>query len=356
MSNPTKVIQKCQTCGGDLVFNPAQNGLVCKRCGNFQSVTGTVTSEKSFRALLNSAPTWQKDTTVLRCEHCGAKSVVSKFDLVAKCDYCGAANLVKTEEHPGLRPDTIVLFGLSRAEADKQVSSWLSKRLFAPSAFRQQLKGRQLKGIYYPAFTFDADVVAHYTGTLVQTNFITVTVDGKETTRSQTTRRSINDVESKSFDDILILANDAEITNKVLQQIQPFGTNQGQAFQQVYLSGYTVAQASKVAQQCWDEAKLNIEQNIRNQISTRYIGDNTSFENLHLDIDFTNITYKYVLLPIYVGHIEYKGKKYPFYMNGQTGKISAKTPKSFWKIFFTCLLGGALAFGLGIVLAKFFLS
>ena len=354
MSNPTKVVQKCVTCGGDLIFNPSKNGLVCKRCGNFQSVTGAVTTEKSFQTLLHSAPTWQKDTTVLRCEHCGAKSVVSKHDLVVKCDYCGASNMVKTEERPGLRPDTIVLFNQSSAEADKLLANWLSKRFFTPSDFKKQLKNRQLKGIYYPAFTFDANVITRYTGTLVQTNSITVTVDGKETTRTQTTRNSIADVDTQSFDDILVLANDNDVPPKVLKALQPFDTNHGQAFQQSYLSGFTVAQASKEAQDCWAEAKLQMEQSIRNKISSRYIGENTTFENLRLDIDFLNITYKYVLLPLYVGHVEYRGTKYPLYVNGQTGKIHGKTPRSFWKILFTCLFGGALAFGFGIVLALLF--
>ena len=354
MVNPTKVVQKCQNCGGDLIFNPAKNGLVCKRCGNFQSVTGELTTEKSFQTLLNNAPTWQKDTAVLRCEHCGAKTVVSKFDLVARCDYCGAANMVKTTEHPGLRPDTIVLFDMNHAEADKQVSSWLAKRLFTPSSFKQQLlKNRQLKGIYYPAFTFDAQVIGKFTGTLVQTSSTTVMVDGQETVQTQTTRRPISDIEMQSFDDILILANNSEIKPKVLSKIQPFDTNHGKAFQQSYLSGFTVAQASKDAQECWTEAKLQMEQAVRNKISERFISDSTSFENLRVNVDFTNITYKYVLLPIYLGNFDYKGNKYPLYMNGQTGKISGKTPRSFWKIFFTCLAAGALAFGFGIFLAKF---
>lgn len=354
MSNSTEVVQKCKTCGGDLFFDPSESGLICKRCGNFQSVNGAITAEKPFRDLLKNAPTWQKDTTVLRCEHCGAKTIVSKFDLVVKCDYCGATNIIKTEERPGLRPDTVILFNLNRSEADKQVSNWLSKRFFTPTAFKHQLKNRELKGVYYPAFTFDADVTARYTGTLVKTNSVTVTVDGQETTRTETMRNSIADVDTQTFDDVLILANDSEITPKILRSIQSFDTNHGQVFQQSYLAGFTIAQATKEAQDCWAEARLTMEQAIRNKISQRYIGESTTFENLRIDLDFNNITYKYVLLPLYVGHVEYQGTKYPLYVNGQTGKICGKTPKSFWKILFTCLAGGVLAFGFGIVLAMLF--
>ena len=353
MLTSTKVAQKCKNCGGDLIFNPSKSGLVCKLCGNFVPVSGTITSEKSFQDLLKNAPTWQKDTAVLRCEHCGAKSVVSKFDLVAKCDYCGAANMVKTKETPGLCPDTVVLFGLNKAEAWQKVNAWLSKRFFVPSQFKHQLKNRQLNGIYYPAFTFDANVTTRYNGVLVQTNTTTVMVDGKETTQTQTVRRTISDVDTHIFDDVLVLAND-EITPKVLAQLQPFDANHGQVFQQSYLSGFSVCQASLDAQMCWNEAKKVMENTIRNKINTRYGGDGIALEGLNLDLDITNVTYKYVLLPIYVGHTEYKGTKYPLYLNGQTGKICAKTPKSWWKMLLTFAAMGLAAFGFGIILAMLF--
>lgn len=352
MPTSTKVVQKCKACGGDLIFNPSKGGLVCKRCGNFQLVTGTMTNEKSFLELLHNAPTWQKDTAVLRCENCGAKTVVSKYDLVARCEYCGTANVVKVKETPGLRPDTIVLFGLSHDEARKQVVTWLSKRLFLPSQFKKQLKERQLNGVYYPVFTFDANVLAKYTGTLVQTNTMTVKFGDEETTRTQTIRRAVADISVQVFDDCLVLANE-EITPEVLRKIQNFDTNHGQAFQQSYLAGFTVCQATKEPQECWEEAKKIMEHSIREKIYARYRGENTTLENLRVELDFTSITYKYTLLPIYVGQVDYKNKKYPLYLNGQTGKVYGKTPKSWWKILLSFGVLGAAFFGLGIFLAMF---
>ncbi len=350
MSVAAKVVQKCKSCGGNLYFSPSRNGLVCRNCGSFVSISGTITSEKPFQDLL-SAPTWQKDTAIVRCEHCGAKSVVSKFDLVAKCDYCGVADMVKTGEAPGVRPDTIVLFGLSREEACKRFNTWLGKRFFVPSQFKRMLKARQINGIYYPVFTFDANVTAKYRGTLVQVNSTTVVIDGKETTQSQTIRRPIQDICTQVFDDLLVSAND-EITPEILTHLQAFDTKHGQVFQQAYLAGYTVCQATKEPQKCWEDAKRLMELAIRNKIQARYT-NGTSIENLQLDMDYGNVTYNYVLLPIYVGHIEYENTKYPLYLNGQTGKIYGKTPKSWWKILLTGVTMGLLAFGFGIFLAMF---
>ena len=353
MSRPMQVTQKCKNCGGNMYYNPTKGGLLCQRCNNFVAVEGTATSEKSFQDILKSAPSWQKDTIVFRCEHCGAKIVAAKFDLVTKCDYCGETNMVKTQESSGSRPDTVILFELNREEATGKVNDWLSKRIFAPSEFKQIAKNRELTCVYCPAFTFDANVVTRYSAVLVQSNTTTVTVDGKAITRTQTSKRGINDLDTRTFDDILILAND-EITPNFLEQIKPFNTNEGKVFQQSYLSGFTVGNASKDAQKCWNEAKKTMEDAVRAKLMARYCRNGTTLEDLQLESNFTNITYKYVLLPIYIGSTKYKGVQYPLYLNGQTGKLYGKTPKSWWKILLTCAGMGILAFVFGIFLAMIF--
>lgn len=344
----TRIDKICPTCGGSLIFNPTQKTLVCKKCGVTLPVIGNKSTEKSFQSLLLRAPLWQKDTTVYCCEHCGAKSIISKFDIMAQCDYCGTASLTKTDEIPGVRPDTVVVFRLSQDDAEHQMHVWLSKRFFVPNQFKSLLAARQLRGVYFPAFTFDAQSCTKYTGVEVNTKTVTITVDEKSITETQTVHHPISGIDFHIFDDLLVLAND-KITRGILTAIQPFDTNQGQVFQQAYLAGFTVCQASKEPQTCWEEAKKSMESVIRDKINTKY--RDTTIENLQLDMEITAITYKYVLLPIYVGHTEYKGVKYPLFINGQTGKVYGKTPKSHWKIFSFFASFALLAFGVGIVLA-----
>ena len=62
--------------------------------------------------------------------------------------------------------------------------------------------------------------------------------------------------------------------------------------------------------------------------------------------------YKYVLLPVYVGNTEYKNKKYELLINGQTGKVYGKAPKSPWKVF-RFFASAFLLVGAAIVLAMF---
>ena len=54
--------------------------------------------------------------------------------------------------------------------------------------------------------------------------------------------------------------------------------------------------------------------------------------NLTMDLDYDNETYKHVLLPIYSTTYYYNGKEYHVLINGQSGVISGEYPKSVFKI------------------------
>jgi len=47
---------------------------------------------------------------------------------------------------------------------------------------------------------------------------------------------------------------------------------------------------------------------------------------------YGDITYKHVLLPVWISAYRYRDKVYRFLINGQTGEVSGESPKSWWKI------------------------
>lgn len=326
----TTVIQKCKNCDGEMVFDAANKSLVCKKCGYTATVYNNTTSaEKSFQGLLLRAPVWQKEAAVYCCDQCGAKTVITKNDFSIVCDYCGAKS-VKTNEIPGLRPDTVVLFGISPEVATKNVKQWLGECFFVPNDFKRMLKNRQLSGVYFPAFSFDARVSTRYSAIGTYSKELTRKINGSYTTESHTIRRPLEGTDEHVFNELLVLANQ-DISPEVLKKIEPFDTEHGQVFKQEYLAGFNVAQSTKEPMQTWQEAKKTIASVIENKITTSYSG--IKLEGLKMEVDISNIMYKYLLFPVYVANTEYKGKKYEILVNGQTGKVYGKTPKSRWKIF-----------------------
>ena len=70
-----------------------------------------------------------------------------------------------------------------------------------------------------------------------------------------------------------------------------------------------------------------------------------------LDTDIGQITFKHILLPIWLAAYKYRGKSYRFVVNGRTGAVRGDRPWSVWKITFAVLAGLILAGIIGYMIA-----
>ena len=70
-----------------------------------------------------------------------------------------------------------------------------------------------------------------------------------------------------------------------------------------------------------------------------------------VDTDYRDITFKHILLPLWISAYSLRGKTYRFLVNARTGKVAGERPYSAWKITAAILAAAAV---LGIVL--FFVS
>ena len=57
-----------------------------------------------------------------------------------------------------------------------------------------------------------------------------------------------------------------------------------------------------------------------------------------IDTDWSQETFKHILLPVWTAAYKYNGKSFRFVVNGQTGKVQGERPWSAWKIAFAVLL------------------
>ena len=73
-----------------------------------------------------------------------------------------------------------------------------------------------------------------------------------------------------------------------------------------------------------------IQHRVKHAILKKYKHDGiVSFKQ---KVNIINRSYKYVLVPLYIGHITYENKVYNFYMNGYTGRIVGSAPVSVLKV------------------------
>lgn len=333
---------KCPSCGADLVYDPTTQGLKCPYCGTEKEIVGKKCSEQDLsRLFVERANNWATEAKSFRCVNCGAQTIISKKEISKCCAYCGASNIIESEEMSGMRPDAVLPFILTKEDAGVKATAWAKKKFFAPRKFKKSLLPENINGNYIPSFTFDSDTHTKYTGRLGEYYYETKTVNGEKKEVRKIRYFDIRGTYSTFFDDILVQASD-KISQKTIYKIQPFDTNDSKEYSPNYLFGFSATQYTRDGASCWNAAKEIMNARIKQSILAQYHYD--VVDRFEMRVDYNNVTYKYVLLPLYIGHFGFKEKIYNFFVNGRNGKTAGKVPISPLKVLFV-VLGVLIAIG-----------
>ncbi len=335
-------VMKCPACGADMIYDAESGKLLCEHCGTQKEIESKTSEELDFERLLTDKGGWD-ESHVFRCENCGAQEVLDKNEIAKQCPFCGATNIVETSELPDIRPNAVVPFRVALKDAATAVKTWVRKRIFAPQKFRKSAKPEKMKGVYMPSFSFDSSTNSYYTAVLGKHYYVTRRVNGKTVQEQRTRYFTVSGSYEMFFDDVLIQAS-GTIDQKSLNKLQPFQTNESREYTKEYLSGYTATQNTKSGLECWEEAKNVIGNRLRSAILSQYVYDEVS--SFRISTQYSGITFKYILLPVYVGHCKWHTKIYNFFVNGLNGKVTGKAPISPLKVFITVLIAAGVIVGL----------
>ncbi len=336
---------KCSACGAEMIFSPKEQQLACPYCGFTRKIDFTRTSKEiAFAEIVaRKNSEWGEETHVFRCNNCGAREVIGRTEISKACSFCGTTNVTKVEELSGLKPNGVVPFAIDAKSASSNVVAWAKRKFFAPRAFKQSVKPEKIKGTYIPAFTFDTATVTYYHGRLGKYYTRTIRVNGKTQVKRELRYFNISGTFSMNFDDVLVQAT-TRIKQRDIDKISPFETNSSNEYSSEFLHGYTAQSNEKSGEACWEEAKTVIDAEIRRRILAQYTYD--VVDSFYPQTCCSDITFKYVLLPLYVGHCNWKTKLYNFFVNGKNGKVTGRTPVSPFKVALASVLGALVAAGI----------
>jgi hypothetical protein len=250
-----------------------------------------------------------------------------------------------------IKPQALIPFVLTEAEARKAMTEWMGSLWFAPNTLLEYArKGRAMNGVYVPFWTFDADTQSRYTGQrgeyYYETRTVQVRVNGRMETRQEQVRHTrwypASGRVARDFDDVLVLASQSlpgrlgdELTPWDLGALVPYGPEYLAGFQ---AEGYTVRLADG-----HQTARARMEAVILDDVRRDIGGDEQRVDDV--DTNWSDETFKHILLPIWTAAYKYNGKSYRFLVNGQTGEVQGERPWSAWKIAFAVLLALIVAFG-----------
>jgi len=333
----------CAACGAQAEWNPAKQRLVCPFCGTeapyeADKDTGKI-RETDLVAALREMPDdqrgWQTERRSVQCQSCRAVMVYDPARVGQNCEFCGSPALVAYEEIKApIRPQSLLPFKVTRTKVHESMRAWYAGRWFAPNALKRRALVDQIKGIYVPYWTFDAQVHCPWTADAGYYYYV------QEEYRDNQGKRQVRQVrkvrwqpasgEIDHFFDDEPVPGTRGIDTSLLKEVEPFPTKELVPYDTSYLSGYVVEHYQVVLLDAAKASRESMHAQLEALCAREVPGDTQ--RNLRIYPKYSAETFKHILVPVWLLTYTYGTKAWQVVANAYTGEIAGRYPKSGWKI------------------------
>lgn len=333
----------CPTCGSEMPFTPTAQTLKCTHCGFEKHVPQTMgdVREIPFSEFVDLAKVPQKILSGAeverRCDGCGAMVMFSATTATDDCPFCGAHldNPVETAQ-PMIEPGGVLPFAIPEPDARLRFKKWVSSRWLAPGSFYRMAELNKVRGLYVPFWTYDATSWSFYTGQRGDAYWVTVG-HGKNRRRERRIRwTTVSGRLDHWFDDVLVCGSHS-LPEKLVRNLEPWDLVSIQPYAPSFLSGFRSERYQVGADEGFVLARLEMDNVIRQLICRQIGGDEQRISSVQTQVD--NVTFKYILLPVWLAAYRYNDKTFRVLINARTGEVQGQRPWSTAKIATLIALG-----------------
>ncbi len=359
----------CKSCGAKLSFAPGSKTLKCPYCAatndipESEDIVEELSLEDWLSKLENESETHQQEQ--IKCTNCGGEQTLAANLYASACTFCGTPLTSKSYAQRLIKPKSLVPFKVTKVQAQDKWRAWIRGLWLAPGALKKYAQSDGgMKGIYVPYWTFDAQTYTRYSGQRGDdhTESYTTTNDKGERvteTRTRTDWTNVSGDVSFFHDDVLVPgskstyagggsnAGAAEMQKALVAQtgmvgnmiaakfsssLRTWNTKELVPYQEEYITGFQAEAYQVGLKASFFTAKQMIDGKVEQLVRADIGGDHQRISSLNTQ--YSHLTFKHILLPMWVSAYIYGGKTYRFVVNGQTGEVQGESPKSGWKIFF----------------------
>jgi hypothetical protein len=265
---------------------------------------------------------------------------------IKRCPSCGESECLTKVQKTIRKNDGIIPFKITHEVAGTKLKEWIKTRKLAPNDFKQLCTTGKTTGLYFPTYIFDANGGYSFHGT-VQYSQTVRSSDG--TTRTNTYTRPFSGSKSWAKNNYLISASKT-INDDIIKSLGDFNVDQLLKYELPLVAGFPTNEADIPIALANAKFHRYLQSEFEREARSTVSGG--SVISLSLTHNTHNETYQLALLPIWATYYTYKGKNFNCYINGHSGKVAGKHPKSFWKIFFRCAGFFIVTGGIAIAVAK----
>lgn len=303
------MIFKCKNCGGNSIYSPERKGMYCPYCDSMASQERT--DEASELAV---------------CSNCGGALHVEEHTSALQCPYCEHYIILNERVEGAFRPVRMIPFKLSKDMVKKLMRDNFSKKIFAPTDFLSEARLNSIVGEYVPFFLYDYAARCLYDGEGTKIKVRTV----GDTEITETSYYHVVRDLRIDYQDIPADAS-IQMNDQIMDLMEPYQYGEMVDFSPEYLSGFQGEKYNISAGELEGRARAKMQDSALTFLRQSISGYARLTEH-HKSIEAAEIKSDFVLLPVWKYIYKYKEQMYPFYINGQTGKIVGKVPVSKTKV------------------------
>ena len=347
---------KCPNCGGRLEFQPGTQQLQCPFCDSTVDVAALQQRDEVLKNAPEDNMQWQQQAgdewsaaeqnqmQVYVCKSCGGEIISDENTAATSCPFCGNPVVLGGRLSGTLKPDFVIPFQLDKKAAKQALKKHMEGKRLLPRVFKSENHIDEIKGVYVPFWLFDAAADADLSFKATKTRMWS---DSKFN-YTETSYFDVHRAGTIGFANVPVDGSQ-KIADDLMESIEPFDFSKAVDFQTAYLSGFFADKYDVGA----EESKLRANERIKQSAEDAMRGTVDGYATLTLEnssVSFRNGKAKYALYPVWLLNTTWRGQKYTFAMNGQTGKFVGDLPvdKSlYWKHIATFTpIFGAAAFGI----------
>lgn len=331
---------KCPCCGGAIAFDAGLQKMKCPYCDTEFEMEALKAYDDDLREEGGDKLEWHTDAgsqwtadeeSALRsyvCRSCGGEIIADENTAASECPYCGNPVVMMEQLKGSLKPDYIIPFKLDKNAAKEGMKKHLQGKFLLPKVFKSENHIDEIKGVYVPFWLFDADADAdiRYRATRV-TSWSDSSYNYTRTSFYSIFRAGSLGFEHVPVDGSTVMADD------LMESVEPFDFSGVVDFQTAYLAGYLADKYDVDAEQSVARANERVKNSTEEAFRSTVEGYATVTPEA-TSVRLKNGAAKYALYPVWLLNTTYRGDKYTFAMNGQTGKFVGNLPTDkgkYWK-------------------------
>ncbi len=331
----------CEKCGADLEFSIGQQDLKCPYCGFQKKIelrADAAIVEQDYHAAIERLEQQHEQgrqdeagNQEVHCESCGGTVMFTGTLTSAHCPWCDAPiqrENIHTATHR-IPVDAVMPFLIEKDRAQLVLKEWINSRWFAPTEFRQRGIDGKFDGFYLPFWTYDAMTFNVYSGQRGEDYTVTVGTGKDQRTETRTSWYPASGKFQRFFDDVLICASEG-LPETLIDALEPWPMERLTPFTQQLLAGLFARTYDMKLDAGFEEARARMKVALEQETRRRIGGDRQQIQSLQTRHDA--ITFKHLLLPVWMLAYRFHDKTFRVFVNAATGEVQGERPYSWVKI------------------------